>query len=118
VIKSTDNQLKLNNWPPQMGQVSVIGKDFGTKQVIHLINFTNANNLQWRDTNGTQVKPKTVTNPGFTFTAAKTVKRIWVASPDINGGASADITFTQSGNQVSFNVPSLQYWDMVVIEYQ
>jgi dextranase len=117
VIKSADNQLKINNWPPQMGQVSVIGKDLGTKQVIHLVNFTNANNLQWRDTNGTQVKPATVTNPAFIFTAAKTVKRIWVASPDINNGASANVTFTQSGNQVSFNLPSLQYWDMVVVEY-
>jgi len=113
----TSASVKLNNWPPQLGQVSVIGKDLGTKQVIHLINFTNANSLQWRDTNGTQVKPVTITNPGFTFTAAKTVKRIWMASPDINNGASADVTFTQSGGQVTFNVPSLQYWDMIVVEY-
>jgi len=113
----TSASVKLNNWPPQLGQVSVIGKDLGTKQVIHLINFTNANSLQWRDTNGTQVKPVTITNPGFTFTAAKTVKRIWMASPDINNGASADVTFTQSGGQVTFNVPSLQYWYMIVVEY-
>lgn len=118
IVKSSDSQLKLNNWPPQLGQVSVIGKDMGTKQVIHLINFINANSLQWRDPNGTQVKPVTITNPGFTFAATKIVKRVWVASPDINGGASTDIIYTQTGNQVSFNVPSLHYWDMVVVEYQ
>jgi dextranase len=114
----TSTSLKLNNWPPQIGQVSVIGKDLGSRQVIHLVNFTNANSLQWRDANGTQIKPSTVTNAGFTFTTAKTVKRIWVASPDINNGASAEVTYTQSGNQVTFTVSSLQYWDMVVVEYQ
>lgn len=118
VIKSSDNQLRLNNWPPQSGQVSVIGKDLGTKQVIHLINFTNANSLLWRDANGTQVKPVTVNNPSFTLTTAKTVKRVWIASPDLNNGASQNVPFTQSGGQITFTVPALQYWDMIVVEYQ
>ncbi|GAC1313722.1 MAG: glycoside hydrolase family 66 protein [Mucilaginibacter sp.] len=117
-IRSSDNQLKLNNWPPQLGQVSVVGKDLGSKQVIHLLNFTNANSLQWRDPNGTQVQPVTVASPGFIFTTPKIVKRIWTASPDSNGGASADVTYTQTGDQVSFRLPSLQYWDMIVVEYQ
>lgn len=118
VLSSADNQLKLNNWPPQTGQVSVVGKDFGTEQVIHLINFTNANSLEWRDTNGTEIKPVTVNNPSFVFNTSKTVKSIWMASPDLNGGASQNIAFTQSGSQVSFILPSLQYWDMIVVQYQ
>jgi dextranase len=40
-----------------------------------------------------------------------------MASPDINGGVSQQISFTQSGNAVSFTLPSLQYWDMIVAEY-
>jgi dextranase len=51
------------------------------------------------------------------FTTSKTVKRIWMASPDLNYGASADVPFTQRAGQVTFSVPSLQYWDMVVVEY-
>lgn len=115
---STDSKVKLNNWPPQMGQVSAVGKDLGSKQVINLVNFTNASNLLWRDANGTQAKPKLITSPSFTFTATKAVKRIWVASPDVNQGASQVLTYTQSGSQVTFTLPSLLYWDMIVVEYQ
>lgn len=115
---SADNQVKLNNWPPQLGQVSIVGKDLGSKQVISLINFSNVNSLQWRDANGTQSKPKLIISPSFTFTVSKTVKRIWLASPDINQGASQVLTYTQSGNQVTFTVPLLLYWDMIVVEYQ
>lgn len=117
-VASADSKVKFNNWPPQLGQVSVIGKDLGTKQVIHLVNFTNANSLAWRDADGKEVKPVTVTNPQFTFSTSKTVAKVWVASPDFNNGASQTLSFTQSGGQVTFTVPSLQYWDMVVVEYQ
>jgi len=117
-ITPGDSQTKLNNFPPQTGQVSVVGKDLGSKQVIHLINFANAASFDWRDRNGTQAAPHAVSNGRFNFTATKTVKKIWVASPDIDGGASKDVTYTQSGNTVTFTLPMLKYWDMVVVEYQ
>jgi hypothetical protein len=63
------------------------------------------------------VKPATIVNSALNFTTSKTVKRIWIASPDLNYGASADVPFTQRAGQVTFSVPSLQYWDMVVVEY-
>lgn len=117
-ITAGDNQLKLNFWPPQTGQVSVVGRDLGYRQVIHLINMANAKSLNWRDNSGTQSAPVNFNNPRFNFTSAKTVKRIWMASPDIDGGASKDIAFTKTGNTVTFTLPSLRYWDMVVVEYQ
>jgi dextranase len=117
-ITAGDGKTKLNNFPPQTGQVSVIGKDLGTKQVIHLINFANAASFDWRDRNGTQGAPSPVTNGRFNFTATKAIKNIWVASPDIDGGASRAVTFTQSGNSATFTLPLLKYWDMIVVEYQ
>jgi len=117
-ITPGDSQTKLNNFPPQTGQVSVIGKDLGNRQVIHLINFANAPSFDWRDRSGTQAAPRPISNGRFNFTAAKTVKKIWAASPDIDGGASRDVTYTQSGNTVTFTLPMLKYWDMVVVEYQ
>jgi dextranase len=116
-ITAGDNQVILNNWPPQSGQVSVVGKDLGARQVIHLINLANANSLNWRDNNGTQTVPVKVNNPRFNFNAAKIIKRIWMASPDVDGGASKEIAYTQTGNSVTFTLPSLWYWDMVVVEY-
>jgi dextranase len=47
-IYSGDNHLKLNYWPPQSGQVSVIGKDMDNQQVIHLINIAHSSTLNLR----------------------------------------------------------------------
>jgi len=116
-IISSDGKTVINNWPPQSGSISVIAKDMGTCQVIHLINFANASTFDWRDTNGSQTYPNTFQNISYILTTTKTVKKLWMASPDINGGTPQQISFTTSGNNISFTLPSLQYWDMVVAEY-
>ncbi len=116
-IISSDGKTKLNNFPPQNGSISVIGKDMGSRQVIHLINFANASAFDWRDTNGTQAVPATFKTISFVFNASKTVKKLWMASPDLNGGALQQIPFATSGSAISFTVPSLQYWDMIVADY-
>ena len=116
-IISADGKTSVNNFPPQNGSISVIGKDMGDKQIIHLINFANASSFDWRDTNGNQTTPNTLKNISYIFTSTKAIKKLWMASPDINGGVSQKISFTQSGNAVSFTLPSLQYWDMIVVEY-
>lgn len=116
-VASADTQIDMNNWPPQLSKVSVAGKVFENRQVIHLINFTNAVTLNWRDANGTQAFPKTVENFKLDFTTAKTVKKIWMASPDFNCGVATEISFSQSGSKVSFSLSRLQYWDMIVVEY-
>lgn len=116
-LRCTNGLLTTNNWPPVSGKVAVMGKHVGTRDVLHLINFTNANTLNWRDDNGTQAAAVAISNPKFTFTASGTVQKIWMASPDLDGGAAKSISFTTSGSDVSFTLPSLQYWDMVVVEY-
>lgn len=116
-INSADGKTTLSNWPPQTGTVSVIGKDMGTRQVIHLINFANAASFDWRDADGNQATPNIFQNVSFILTTTKKVTKLWMASPDINGGALQSISFTQSGNAISFTLPSLQYWDMIVADY-
>ena len=51
------------------------------------------------------------------LTTDKTVRKIWVATPDFVGGTSRSLNFTQLNNKVSFILPELRYWDMVVVEY-
>lgn len=116
-ISPTDGKTVLSNWPPQTGSVSVIGKDMGTKQVIHLINFANASSFDWRDASGNQSIPKTFTNISYLLSSTKPVTKLWMASPDINGGALQLLNFTQSCNTITFTLPSLTYWDMLVAEY-
>lgn len=117
VINSLDGQMSVNQWPPQSGKVAVIGRDLGDMQVIHLLNFTGISNLNWRDNNGTKPAPTAISNKKISFSTTKTVKKIWVASPDLNNGTPQILSFTQSNGYASFTLPGLQYWDMIVVEY-
>ena len=47
---------------------------------------------------------------------ASGVKRLWVATPDALGGAPQELAFQESGGYVTFTLPSLTYWTMIVVE--
>lgn len=117
VVVSPQSAVGYTNWPPVAGRIAVVGKLVENRQVIHLINFSNTNSLDWRDTNGTRTVPSTRQNLILTVTLAQTVSKVWFASPDLNYGSSAALDFQQVHDKVTFTVPSLKYWDMVVIEY-
>ncbi|HVK46568.1 MAG TPA: glycoside hydrolase family 66 protein, partial [Pseudobacter sp.] len=117
VVSCTNGKAVIGNWPAQQGKVAAIGKEYANRQVLHLVNFTNANSLEWRDTNGTQVKPVNIENMEIKITAAKAVKKVWLASPDAGNGVAAALNFTQTGNEVTVTVPGMQYWNMLVLEY-
>ncbi|MCK9207302.1 MAG: glycoside hydrolase family 66 protein, partial [Salinivirgaceae bacterium] len=116
-ITATDGKTSLNQWPPASGKVSVIGKEFTDKQVVHLINLSTANHFDWRDNEGNQSYPTTYYNCAYSFAPTKPVSKVWFASPDYNYGASVEIVFQTNGNNITFILPALSYWDMVVIEY-
>lgn len=117
VLNSGDGQLNLKNWPPAASTVSVIGKSLANKQILHLINFSNTSNLNWRDTNGEQTAPTVKKNFTLSLANSNTVSKVWYASPDLDGGASKELTFSQVGNNLVFKVPFMQYWGMIVVEY-
>jgi dextranase len=110
--------MSLAIWPASQGKVAVVSKQLKNSQVIHLINFTNSETQKWRDNTGIQVAPALIKNARLVLTSDAAVKKIWEASPDVIGGSSRSINFVQSGNKVSFILPELQYWDMIVIEYE
>lgn len=116
-LGSIDNKISYSAWPAAKGKVAVVAKDMGNKQIIHLINFTNSTTQNWRDNTGIQVLPGLIKDAATVLTTDKTIKNIWIASPDIAGGTDRQINFAQSGNNVSFTIPELRYWDMIVVEY-
>lgn len=115
-VTTGDGKFNFSNWPPQSSRVSVVGKHTGNKQVLHLLNFSEANSLNWRDTNGTQVTPSTKENFRINVTFSGDVSKIWFASPDFQGGASQELTYSLQGTKLNILVPSLKYWSMLVIE--
>lgn len=117
LLNSIDNKLSLAPWPADKGKVAFIGKQIPGRQVIHLINFTNAQTLEWRDNEGIQAPPVVVNDAKVYLTTEQTVKKLWIASPDVAGGVGRELNFRQTGNKVSFALPELLYWNMLVIEY-
>ena len=116
-VSSTDNAVAINNWPPVYGQASIVGKEFEQRQVLHFLNFNGVNTLQWRDDQKIQTTPTVKSDFEVSVQSAKNVSKVWFASPDINGGASQEVEFTQNGNQVIVEMPYLKYWSMLVLEY-
>ena len=116
-VTSLDGQIDINSWPPQTGSVSVVGKDLGSMQVINLLNYMDATSLNWRDASGTQPFQRVIKDLPLQIEATKTVKKVWYASPDYRYGSSEELTFTQSGSTLTCTIPKMQYWGMIVIEY-
>lgn len=116
-LNSTDDKVKFGIWPATDGKVAVFGKLVDNRQVIHLINFTNSQTQSWRDNRGIQSEPLLIRDAKLNLISEKTIREIWLATPDIIGGTSRTLNFNQKGNKVSFILPELKYWDMLVIEY-
>lgn len=68
----TSGSLSTNAWPPVKGAVTAYAKQTDGKEIVHLLNFINADSLSWRDLNGT----------------------------------------------VTFTLPNLKYWTMLVFEFE
>ncbi len=116
-LASLDGKMSPGTWPAASGKVAVIGKKAGNIQVIHLINFGDSKTQNWRDNTGIQVAPVLIKDAKLVLTSDAIVKKIWLASPDVIGGASRSLNFVQNANSISFVLPELKYWDMLVVEY-
>lgn len=108
--------LKLNTWPPQKSAVTTFARRVNGKQVVHLLNFLSANSLSWRDLDGTMPEPRLVTGVPLKLNVAGKVNKVWVATPDAHAGASQELAFEQKDGAITFTLPSLKYWTMIVIE--
>lgn len=116
-VTTGDGKVDFANWPPQASKVAVTGKEIDEKQVLHLINFSQATTMNWRDNEGNQASPNSVKNLLVNVQETANVSKVWYASPDFEGGASQELEFTERGGNLLLRLPYLEYWGMVVIEY-
>lgn len=106
----------VSAWPPKANTITTFGKREGNSEVIHFLNFLNTDDLSWRDKTGTRPEPQVQTDVAVSVKASRPVRKVWVASPDFNGGVAQDVPFTQNDGVVSFTLPSVEYWTMAVLE--
>ena len=116
-VSGLTEDVRVNNWPPVFSQTATVGKQFDDKQVVHLLNFDGSSTLQWRDNSKIQTAPKVKENFEIEIETAQTPSKVWFASPDVNGGASQELEFNQTGNKIILELPYLEYWSMIVLEY-
>lgn len=115
-IVSSTSDFTVTAWPPQEYTMTTIAKKVGKCDVLHFLNFLNTYDLSWRDLWGKRVKPEKKTNIPVTVKSARKISKVWVATPDSHAGAVQELPFTQNGYDVSFTLPSLEYWTMAVME--
>jgi dextranase len=101
---------------PEAGSILTLSREMENQRIYHLLNFTSANTMSWRDNTGTQVQPKLLNDLTVTLPWTQAVSRVWTASPDLFGGSPVELPFVYSGNEISLSLPSLAYWSMIVVE--
>ncbi len=98
------------------GKIWVQSNQRNNTQIFQLINLVSANTINWRDSFGTQVAPTGISNIPLSFTDTNVITKLYCASPDYNNGLPTPLSYTRSGNTITFSLPSLLYWTMVVAE--
>lgn len=104
---------------PKPYSVNTYSTTKGNVTAIQFLNYSNfsRDNFNIRDIKETMPEPNVLLNKKIVLDDAAPVARIWVASPDCFGGAPQEVVFTQNNGKVTFTLPSLEYWTMVVVEH-
>ncbi len=104
-------------------------KSDSTHEILHLINLSGENSTDWQTGacegciyTSPHPTPTAATNLTVKYYNINPIQSVSLASPDISGGTSATLAFTNgsdsSGSYITFTIPSLQYWDMVYMTNQ
>ncbi len=113
---NTESDLNFIKWGRSFGVWNFVRK-YQNKKVFQLINFSDASTLDWRDNLGTQLPPEKQVDVPVNYETDSKVYKVWLASPDYNNGVPKNLEFTQTNGKVSFKLPELKYWNMVVIDF-
>ena len=90
-----------------------IGTNFET---FNLINFLGIDESNWNAP--TKIPPIPFTDLAVSIQISRPVSQVWVASPDTTTSMNAELLpFTTEGNELKVQLPHLDYWSMIVVEY-
>jgi dextranase len=105
------------------GTVWTFARSASATDVLQFINMLNLTSDDWMDTDANQPAPTVHSNVAvkYYYTSSVAPASVYVASPDVNGGAAQSLSFTtgtdSGGKYVTFTLPSLDYWDMAWVNY-
>lgn len=115
-VNISSDDMNLVEYQPSKGAVNYFVKRKDNYTIVHLLNFTDAVHLDWRDDSMTQSEPREFTDATITMRSKMNVKKAWVATPDVNGGVPAMVDTKSGALSITIPVPYLKYWTMIVLE--
>lgn len=90
-------------------------------EILHLINLCGTDN-EWRDERGKKAAPLLLNGLRVKYYTPEEITGIWLASPDEESSISTSLIFEKgeddNGRYLEFEVPSLQYWDLLYMKKQ
>lgn len=90
------------------------------EQVISFINLKGVDSLEWVDNYGEQKEPEKQEDLAVLQHIKIMPEHIYLASPDIQEGIMTELSFEvgedSEGSYVTFTMPELNYWNMVIIK--
>lgn len=90
-------------------------------EILHLINLCGTDN-EWRDERGKKAAPLLLNGLRVKYYTPEEITGIWLASPDEESAVSTSLIFEKgeddNGRYLEFEVPSLQYWDLLYMKKQ
>ncbi len=86
-------------------------------ETFSLINFLDIDASNWNAP--TTVEPTPLTDLAMTIAVDRPVTDVWYASPDSAERMNAEaLPFTVDAGELHFTLPCLDYWSMIVVEYE
>ncbi len=94
--------------------VWVITRENEKYQIVDLINLIDLEKPEW---NATRTNPpRILENVEVMIPSPNSPSRIYFLSPDFNDCWYKELRFSYQNGIISFNLPRLEYWDMIILE--
>ena len=114
------NRIEVQGASTNPGQVKdtimPVVREIPNYTAISLVNLLGLESPEWKVT---EPDPPTVLGPTTVSISEvqHTVRQIWVASPDSNDLSLQSQEINQIGDQITLQLPGLEYWSMILIEW-
>lgn len=108
-ISTSPGQRKNKVWP--------IVRQNGDFLAINLINLQGVESLEWAKALENAPRPLGITNMRLLGIERK-IEGVWFTSPDEQSISLIPLDFKEGdGNTIIFEIPSLEYWDLILIKW-
>jgi dextranase len=116
-VRAESYKTSLNAEP---GALWTLSRKCGDLTLMHVINLTGLKDSNWRDSTNSRTAPPKLHDVKASVAMDTSIGSVGWASPDVDGGRFHELPFESKLDgtrfQISFSLPSLEYWDMIVLK--